>query len=159
AASSMRDVVVLLLEDGHASTAIGPLEVFREAGVAWGWLTGGPVEPRFRVRTASIGGRPVRANSPVTLEPDEAIEPIDRADLVFRPSGGPDVDASLARTASVVEFVAGMRNGGARIAAACSGVGIVAASGILDGREATTHWGLAALYRERFPRVRWRPEA
>ena len=40
----------------------------------------------------------------------------------------------------------------------CSGVGLVAASGLLDGRRATTHWGLAELFRKKYPNVRWMPE-
>src|SRR6185295_19041393 len=34
----------------------------------------------------------------------------------------------------------------------------LAESGILDGRQATTHWGVADIYRERYPKVRWRTE-
>jgi hypothetical protein len=53
-------VIVLFLDGGHTSTAIGPLEVFRDAGVLWNELAGEPHAPRFRVRTASIDGAPVR---------------------------------------------------------------------------------------------------
>ncbi|MGA7534963.1 MAG: helix-turn-helix domain-containing protein, partial [Pseudolabrys sp.] len=47
---------------------------------------------------------------------------------------------------------------GAYIAGTCSGVAFLAESGILDGRQATTHWGVADIYRERYPKVRWRTE-
>jgi transcriptional regulator GlxA family with amidase domain len=47
---------------------------------------------------------------------------------------------------------------GAYIAGACTGVAFLAESGILDGRQATTHWGVADIYRERYPKVRWRTE-
>jgi len=40
----------------------------------------------------------------------------------------------------------------------CSGVGLVAAAGLLDGKRATTHWGLAERFREKYPRVKWMPE-
>jgi hypothetical protein len=48
------DVTVVLLEDGYASTAIGPIEVFHSAGLLWNWLRGEAKQPRFRVRVASI---------------------------------------------------------------------------------------------------------
>jgi transcriptional regulator GlxA family with amidase domain len=155
----MIDVTVLFLDEGHASTAIGPLEVFRDAGVLWGQLTGVPITPRFRVRSASIGGRPVRANASYTIHPDESLEAITATDLVFVPSVGLDLDASLACNEPVIAFLRRMHASGARIAGVCSGVALLAASGILDGKTATSHWGLVPLYRERFPAVEWQPDA
>jgi transcriptional regulator GlxA family with amidase domain len=40
----------------------------------------------------------------------------------------------------------------------CSGVGLVAATGMLDGKRATTHWALADRFREKYPKVKWMPE-
>ncbi len=155
----MIDVTVLFLDDGHVSTAVGPLEIFRDAGVLWGRLTGGPAAPRFRVRSASSGGKPVRTGASYVIHPDESIQRITRTDLVFVPSGGVDLDASLARNQAAIRLLARMRARGARIAGVCSGVALLAAAGLLDGKPATTHWALAPLYRQRFPAVDWRPDS
>ena len=37
-------------------------------------------------------------------------------------------------------------------------MGLVAAAGLLDGKRATTHWGLAERFREKYPKVKWMPE-
>jgi transcriptional regulator GlxA family with amidase domain len=152
------DVAVLFLEQGHASTAVGPLEVFRAAGTLWNVLTNVEVAPRFRVRTASIGGRSVRVEGGYALQPEHALEQAEGSDLVFVPSAGLGLDAILARNAPVIAFLRGCRTRGTRVAGVCSGVALLAAAGLLDGRAATTHWGLAAEYRERFPQVEWRPD-
>lgn len=154
----MIDVTVLFLEQGHASTAAAPIEIFANAGVLSKVLRGEAGEPRFRVRSASIGGRPVRPNAPYTIHPDGALAEVGATDLVFVPSAGLGVDELLARNAPVIDFLRRMRAGGAAIAAVCSGVALPAAAGLLEGRRATTHWGLVDAYRERFPGVDWRPE-
>src|SRR5690554_880170 len=43
------------------------------------------------------------------------------------------------------------------IYSACSGSVLLAAAGLLDGREATSHWGYQDLFRKSFPKVRFNP--
>jgi transcriptional regulator GlxA family with amidase domain len=150
---------VLFLEDGHASTAVGPLEVFRSAGTLWHALTDRVARPRFRVRSASADGGPVRPDGPYAILPDEALAQVEDADLVFVPSAGLELEAFLVRHAEVIALLRRAHARGARVAGVCSGVALLAEAGLLDGRPATTHWALVPAYRERFPRVDWRPDA
>ncbi|PKK88267.1 MAG: AraC family transcriptional regulator [Candidatus Wallbacteria bacterium HGW-Wallbacteria-1] len=53
-----------------------------------------------------------------------------------------------------VDWILRHHASGAIICSACAGTFILASSGILDGRAATTHWGLAALFAEEYPQVR-----
>lgn len=153
--TKLLDVTVLFLEGGHASTAIAPLEVFRDAGVLWNHWVGEAPRPRFRVRSASCDGRAVRCGGPYTIQPDAALDEIGHTDLLFVPSGGLPLDAVLARNAAVIEALPAFHAGGARVAGVCTGVSLLAAAGLLDGRRATTHWALVDEYRERFPAVHW----
>ena len=153
----MLDVTVLFLEGSHASTSIGPLEVFEAAGSLYPLFTEGEPRPEFRVRTASLGGRPVRAAGAYAIQPESDVADVERSDLVFVPSGGADLGLLLERHAALAGFLRRCYDAGARIAGVCSGVSLVAASGLLDGRPATTHWGLVDECRERFPEVDWRP--
>ena len=57
----MLDVTVVLFDDGYASTAVMPIEVFHSAGALWRELKGESPEPRFRVTTVSLDGKPVRS--------------------------------------------------------------------------------------------------
>ena len=47
---------------------------------------------------------------------------------------------------------------GARLVSICSGVFVLAAAGLLDGRRATTHWRYLEVLRSRFPRIRVEPD-
>jgi len=149
------DVTVLIVEGGHASTAIGPLEVFRDAGRLWNQLIGEPEAPAFHVRTATIGGAPVQPDGPYRIVPDEAIEDVGHTDLVFVPACGLDLDATIEANRPIVEFLRLAHEDGAEIAGVCTGVALLAEAGLLDRRVATTHWGVVDAYRKRYPDVHW----
>lgn len=152
------DVTVILLEGGFASTAIGPIEVFHSAGQLWNWLKGEPPQPRFRVRVASPGGRMVRSVCDVGLKPQCALEDIDHTDIAMISASGWDLQEKIMRHTSIISWLRKMHAQGAYLGAVCSGAAYVAETGLMDGREATTHWGVADMLRERYPNVRWRPE-
>lgn len=156
--AAVLDVTVVLLEAGYASTAIGPIEVFHSAGVLWNLLNGEAQHPRFRVRIASIDGASVTSLCSLGLKPECAIHDIKRTDIIILPASGLDVQDRIARNTSLLPWLRKWHSRGAYIAAVCSGVAFLAECGLLDGRQATTHWAVAEILRERYPKVLWRPE-
>jgi transcriptional regulator GlxA family with amidase domain len=158
APTSVTEVTVLFLDETFSSSAAGPMEVFRNAGTLWNYLMGTPQVPRFRVTTASVDGRAVRCEGAILVQPDKALTSIRKADLIFIPTTGIDIDTVVERNALVVPWLRRWHKRGAAIASVCSGVGLVAATGLLDGKRATTHWGLADRFREKYPKVKWMPE-
>lgn len=154
----MKDITVLLLDQTFSSTAIGPMEVFRHAGSLWNILIGARPDPPFRVTTASADGRPVDCDGGIQIQPNVGLKDIHKADLIFVPTTGLGVDDVVERNPAIVPWLKRMHKRDVAIASVCSGVGLVAESGLLDGRRATTHWGLAERFREKYPRVKWMPE-
>src|SRR6202158_413591 len=154
----MIEVTVLFLNEVFCSTAVGPMEVFRHAGSLWNLLVGKQQTPRFRVTTASANGKAVDCDGFIQIKPNAAINDIRKADLIFIPTTGLSRDDVFERKAPVFPWRRRWHKRGAAIASVCSGVGLVAATGLLDGKRATTHWGLADRFREKYPRVRWMPE-
>ena len=154
----MIDVTVILLEGGLPSTSMAPLEIFACAGSLWGLLMGKPTAPRFRVRTATIDGRKTRNAVPVALEPTVSLADVRRTDLVVVPTAGMDLEVARTRNAGVIEWLARRRGQKAAVAGVCTGVSLLAAAGLLDGRPATTHWGVVDRCRAMYPNVRWNAE-
>lgn len=154
----MIDVTILFLNQTFSSTAIGPMEVFRHAGTLWNYLTGTRQVPRFRVTTASVDGRAVLCDGPIHIRPETALANIRKTDLIFIPTTGISLEDVVERNAPVLPWLRRWHKRGVAIASVCSGVGLVAATGLLDGRRATTHWGIADRFREKYPRVKWMPE-
>ena len=154
----MIEVTVVFLDEMFSSTAIAPMEVFSYAGVLWNSLAGTRPAARFRVTTASIDGRAVRCEGPVHIQPQAALSAIRKTDLIFIPTTGISIEDVAEHYAPVVSWLRRWHKRGSAIASVCSGVGLVAASGLLDSKRATTHWGLADRFREKYPKVKWMPE-
>jgi len=91
-----------------------------------------------------------------TVRVEHGLEALATADTVVLPgagaAGGEPPDA-------VVGAVRAAHARGARMVSICSGAFVLAAAGLLDGREAATHWRYAGLLAERYPRVRVRADA
>ena len=154
----MTEVTVLFLDQSFSSTAVGPLEVFNHAGSLWNLLTGTKQNPRFRVTTASVDGRAVRCDGPIYIKPAAAIKDIRKTDLIFIPTTGLRIEDAGEYHAPIVSWLQQWQKRGAAIAGVCTGVGLVAATGMLDGKRATTHWALADRFRQLYPKVKWMPE-
>lgn len=154
----MIDVTVLFLNETFSSTAVGPMEVFRHAGMLFNLLTGRTQSAYFRVTTASADGGLVECDGPISIKPMMSIHNVRRTDLIFIPTTGISIDDVVERNAPVVPWLKRWHKRGAEIASVCSGVGLVAATGMLDGKRATTHWALAGRFREKYPKVKWMPE-
>lgn len=112
----------------------------------------------FEVTVAGVGRR-IRTALGLSMAVRPAGE-VARPDWVVVPALNaktpPKLLAALARP-DVVRAKAQLRawrGQGIGVAAACIGTFVVADSGLLDGREATTTWSLAPLFRERYPTVR-----
>jgi transcriptional regulator GlxA family with amidase domain len=154
----MIDVTVVLLNDNYASTAIGPIEVFHSAGLLWNMLKGEAAEPRFRVTIASLDGEAVTHPYPVRMLPQASLRSVKHADVIIVPSSGLDLDAQFARHAALFPWLRKHAARGSHIAGCCTGAAYLAEAGLLDGREATTHWATAETFSQRYPKVDWRPE-
>jgi transcriptional regulator GlxA family with amidase domain len=152
----MLDVCVVLLDDGYASTALIPVEVFHSAGALWRELRGETPEPRFRVTTASISGGPIRsAYAGLQIVPQHAIAEVTRADVVMVSATGGIADK---KNAALLPWLRMHHAQGAYVAGVCTGAAYLAEAGLLEGRRATTHWAMGATLEDRYPNVCWRSD-
>ncbi len=152
------DVTIVLLDAGYTSTAILPIEIFHSAGLLWNWLHGESPQPRFRVRVATIDGAAVTGPCGLGLIPEFAIGDIKRTDIIILSAPGWDVLDEIARNTPLVPWLRKWHARGAYIAGVCTGVAFLAEAGILDGKQATTHWAMADNFRQRYPKVQWHTE-
>lgn len=111
--------------------------------------------PWYDLRVCAYSPGPMRVVGGFTMTAEHGLDAFAAADTVMVVAV-PDV-----RRDPPPEVVAALRAAharGARVVSICSGAFALAAAGLLDGREATTHWQFADLLRRRHPRVRVTPD-
>lgn len=99
--------------------------------------------------------RPLSATGGVHLVPGSGFEVLKRADTIILPGWR---DPHEAPPRALVEALIAANRRGARLASICSGVFVLAATGLLDGRRATTHWRYVDVLRRAFPRIQVDPD-
>jgi len=92
------------------------------------------------------------------LTPECGIADIAHTDIIILPASGWDVQDRIARNTALLPWLREWHARGATIAGVCTGVAFLAECGLLDGRQATTHWGVADILRQRYPKVGWRTD-
>ncbi|MGY1833388.1 GlxA family transcriptional regulator [Geodermatophilus sp. SYSU D01180] len=114
--------------------------------------------PLYRVRVATLDGRPVRTADGFSVLPDHDGSAFAEADTVVVPGimGGPAVVEG--RIPDALRDALREAAGRARMVSICTGSSVLAAAGLLDGRPATTHWRDVEHFRRNFPAVRLDPD-
>jgi AraC family transcriptional regulator, transcriptional activator FtrA len=107
---------------------------------------------RFRVCSHECG--PLRATGGLLLQTRSGLAELARAGTIIVP-GWRVHDAP---PATVVAALRRAHARGARLVSICSGVFVLAATGLLDGRRATTHWRYVEILRSRYPEIRVEPD-
>ena len=141
----MKDhLVVALAYDNLCTFEFGcAVEIFSldrpELGVPW-----------YRFAACAERKGMVRAAGGISVHVPHGLAMLARADTIIIP-GWQGVD--VAPAPALLRRLVAAHERGARIATICSGVFLLAATGLLDGKAATTHWRYAELLQERFPRI------
>jgi transcriptional regulator GlxA family with amidase domain len=143
-----KDVTVFVYDGVRLMDVAAPLEVFGTAAA----LGGG-----YALSACSLDGGPVITSTGTRLHADVAVADVTGIHTLVVP--GSEELPHYPQPAGFLDAVTGLAARSARITSVCTGAFALAASGLLDGRRATTHWRHAATLARRFPKVSVDPDA
>lgn len=151
----MRDqpfrVGVILCDQVLATSATLPVEIFRNAEAFA--KRGDRDYRRVQIDTLSTDGAPVQSASGFSLAPSHCLEPLARYDLVHVPSLWRSPRQALRLHSEYLPWLRAQHEAGATLTAVGTGVCLLAAAGLLDGKPATTHWHYFDQFQRDYPRV------
>lgn len=148
-------VSIVVFRECDPSIVYGVFDTLWAAGMSWDLAKGlGDGEPIFEPRIVTAEPGPLQLCTGVSILPQDTIADLTRTDVVFVPNVMVD---SLERLRSLdrrlLKWIIDMHAKGAQLYTACGGSLVLAEAGLLDGRQTTTHWNYAPLFRQYYPKV------
>ncbi|MEJ2155805.1 MAG: helix-turn-helix domain-containing protein [Desulfobacteraceae bacterium] len=152
-------IAILALDGAIYSSIIGPMDVFSVANA----LNAGSGHPDFaQVRILREGRRSPHSFNRLFMHTQGGIDTEDQFDVVILPAMMRTCEAEeeafpAFQSTRLTDWLIRQHAGGACLSSVCAGAFLLARTGLLEGRSATTHWNVAAQFQKRFPNVRLQP--
>ena len=147
----MRDILIIVPDGGLLFEAAGIADILGQANRL---MPEGAKQPPYQVTIATTQPhRVVHGRSGLNLLADcrlEELDPEQKRDTVMITGRGLNDDEG----AAVADWVRRAAPTARRIVSVCAGALILARTGLLDGRRATTHWNLLDTMQSSFPAVK-----
>ena len=153
AMAAHHEVVVVAFDGLQLLDLAGPVEVLRTA-------TRLGASPPYRTVIATPDGRPVRSESGVSIGADVSLAALarsrDRVDTLVVVGG--EGTRTIVDDGGFLADLAAVAGRAERVTSVCTGAWVLAAAGLLDGYEATTHWAWCDALADRHADVHVRPD-
>ncbi|GGT01390.1 GlxA family transcriptional regulator [Streptomyces chromofuscus] len=146
--SPMHRVAILVYDGVKLLDVSGPAEVFAEAN---------RLGADYRIALLSVTGTDVTSSVGIRIAVDGSPDSEPAPDTFLVPGG--DIYPRTPLTRALVEATRALVVRADRVASICSGAFVLAATGHLDGKRATTHWKIAGELAKRYPKARVEPDA
>lgn len=151
-------VSIVATPDAQVSPTSGLFETLNAFEMLAGFDDAIPRQP-FKVEIVAPSNAPGLGASGLPLGVQRHIDDVDSTDIVVVPlmmvAGS---DWVCGRYPETVDWLRAMHREGAMLCSACTGVLLLAETGLLAGHDATIHWAFAPTFRRNFPKVRLRTE-
>ena len=145
-------VAVIAYDGANAVDIFGPLQVFASANEIYKRLHSETVDI-YEIKLFSLTQKQIKLHTGTQVLTDGLLVDLVhfQADTIMI-SGG-EVAPSLAGQSEIILPLLPIMDKARRVSSVCSGAFILAATGVLEKRQATTHWGRYEEFSARFPSI------
>ncbi len=148
-----KKVTILAPHNTMATTIFGPMDILNQAGRLWNRVKNISQTPFFDVTIASADGKPIKSVNNILIQPHCSIQEIERTDIIII-SSATYIEKILELNPEIIPWLQQHFDHGTHIASICTGVFLLAETGLLDGKSATLHWGFTEMFRKKYPRIK-----
>lgn len=152
----MKNLSILVPENhSNLSSVILTFEVFTKANE---YYTSIGEEPVFNIQLVSNSRKTVLYNGLFSIHPDVLLSDKPRSQLILIPALDEHINKTLDHNNVLIQWVSEQYKLGAEVASLCTGAFLLAAAGILDGKQCSTHWQAADVFKQMFPDLNLKTE-
>jgi len=144
--------ISILIPQGHTSVVNieGTHQIMNEVNTVRREM-GEP--PLFKVQLVGIDEETSQRNKLFTIGPDVMIDDVKKTDLIIIPAIHGKPEDVMKYNAKFIPWIMHQYDKGAEIATLCIASFFLAGTGLLNGKQCSTHWSAANNFRELFPEV------
>jgi transcriptional regulator GlxA family with amidase domain len=146
----MKHITILVPNEAVLASIVDPRTMFTGAN---DFLEAAGKRPLFNVQLAGLSPEVRLNNGLFTVHTDVLLKDLHKTDLVLIPALSGDLKKSLSLNQDFFAWIIDQYEKGAEVASLCVGAFLLAATGLLNGKECSSHWKTANEFREMFPEV------
>lgn len=109
--------------------------------------------PLFNIQLVGLTKEIKLSDGVFSVHPDALIAEIEKTDLIVIPALSGDVSKAIEVNQAFIPWMISQYERGAEIASLCIGAFLLASTGLLNGKQCSTHWLFANEFRNMFPEV------
>lgn len=144
--------VSILIPKGHTSLVniVGTHQILNQVN---SFLKEKGKPALFKVELVGISDPTDQSNGLFSVHPEKFIGDISETNLIIIPAIHDDPELAIAQNRKFIPWLKQQYAGGAEIASLCVAAFFLASTGLLDGKQCSTHWIHADNFRKMFPKV------
>lgn len=152
-ALNMIKITFLAVEGCLSSSISNLMDAFTIANL-WHSFWSGKTIPLFATEVVALEGKPVVSNNCIQINPHGTLEDIAKSDYLIIPAFVAIPESRQMQDPRILDYLHRQHVSGTTLAAVCTGAFLLAETGLLNGKIATTNWQFAKKFRQRYPKVR-----
>jgi transcriptional regulator GlxA family with amidase domain len=146
----MKNVCILVPESSVMQAIADPQYLFFAANQ---FLAASGKKPLFNVQLVGAKKEVKINNGMFSVHTDKQLKDIEKTDLVLIPALFGDMQTAISKNKVLLPWINEQYKKGAEVASLCVGAFLLAATGLLNGKKCSTHWGFQNEFRQLFPEV------
>ncbi len=146
----MKTITILAPEGAVLSSIADPRYMFTAVNDL---LKSSGKKPMFKVQIAGLTNEIKLNDGLFTINPDILIDVADKTDLIIIPALSGEMENAIEINKDFIPWIVEQYKNGSEVASLCIGAFLLAATGLLKGKQCSTHWLYANQFRNMFPDI------